>query len=232
MRRADRLLQIVQILRREKKPVSAKRIAKELEVAPRTIYRDMVAMESIRVPVRGEAGVGYVLEEGYDLPPLIFNEDELEALMLGARFVEMNGDPEQVAAAKDMMAKVGAVLPKKLREEFFAISLFAPPRSNKDQPVKVDTSKLRWALRYRKIIDIDYADEQGARTARSIWPIALGYFDTTRILAAWCEHRQDFRSFRADRIEKLEITERNIPRPQHVLMKEWRIHEDKSARNY
>ncbi len=232
MRRADRLLQIVQILRRESKPVSAQAIAKELEVTQRTIYRDMVAMESIRVPVRGEAGVGYMLEDGYDLPPLIFNTDELEALMLGARFVEMNGDPDQAKAAKNMTAKIGAVLPQKLREEFFIISLYAPPRQQPDENVKVDTSALRQALRSRNVLDIRYKDEAGAVTCRSIWPIAIGYFDTTRILAAWCEARQDYRTFRADRIEKLDIKSRKIPRPHALLMKEWQTRNLARSNNY
>lgn len=221
MRRADRLLLIVQILRRARRPVSAATIAEELEVTQRTIYRDMQAMESINVPVRGEAGVGYVLEDGYDLPPLIFNSGELEALMLGSRFVQMHGDTDQALAAKDVVAKIGAVLPVNLREEFFGISLYAPPRGSKPRYAKVDTKELRQALRAGKVIEIHYRDEAGATSKRTLWPIALGYFDTTRIMAAWCELRRDFRSFRVDRIEVLTITDTKIPRSQKVLMKEW-----------
>lgn len=221
MRRADRLLLIVQILRRARGPISAAVIAEELEVTQRTIYRDMQVMESINVPVRGEAGVGYVLEDGYDLPPLIFNSGELEALMLGARFVEIHGDADQALAAKDVVTKIGAVLPANLREEFFGISLYAPPRRSMPDDVKVDTKELRQALRAGKIIDIHYRDEAGASSKRSVWPISLGYFDTTRIMAAWCELRRDFRTFRVDRIEMLTITDTKIPRSQKILIKEW-----------
>lgn len=232
MRRADRLLLIVQILRRARRPVSAATIAEELEVTPRTIYRDMQAMESINVPIRGEAGVGYVLEDGYDLPPLIFNSGELEALMLGARFVQMHGDADQALAAKDVVAKIGTVLPAKLRDEFFGISLYAPPRSSGPSYTKVDTKELRQALRAGKVIDINYRDEAGAASKRTIWPIAIGYFDTTRILAAWCELRRDFRTFRADRIEALVITDRKIPRSQKVLLKEWIATDKARQRTY
>lgn len=232
LRRADRLLQIVQILRRENKPVSAHVIAEELEVALRTIYRDMAAMESINVPVRGEAGVGYVLEDGYDLPPLIFNSSELESLMLGARFVEVHGDPDQVVAAKNMVAKIGAVLPRNLREEFFGISLYAPPLHNRLEKSRVDTKILRQALRAEVIVKIWYRDEAGAASSRTIWPMSLGYFGTRRIVVAWCELREDFRHFRTDRIEELVITDQKIPRPRKVLMREWLAMDAARQRSY
>lgn len=232
MRRADRLLQIVQILRREDKPVSAQAIAAELEVAQRTIYRDMLAMESINVPVRGEAGVGYVLEDGYDLPPLIFNTAELEALMLGARFVETHGDPDQAKAAKNMVAKVGAVLPENLRQEFFNTFLYAPPLTKRPTPSKIDSAELRRVLRAGKIVDISYGDENGNLSSRTIWPIALGYFETKRFLAAWCELREDFRTFRTDRILSMHVTERVLPRSQAALMKQWLAADKARGRDY
>lgn len=233
MRRADRLLQIVQILRRANgRPVSAQTIAEELEVTQRTIYRDMVAMESINVPVRGEAGVGYVLEEGYDLPPLIFNSSELEALMLGARFVEANGDADQLMAAKDVVAKISAVLPEPLRREFLDIPLYAPPGTKSPQPDKVSTQELRRALRAERIIRIEYRDANGTASTREVWPIALGFFDTSRVLAAWCVLRQDFRAFRADRIVALEMTDSRVPRNQKTLLKEWLVADKARNRSY
>lgn len=232
MRRADRLLQIVQILRRERKPVSAQLIAAELEVTVRTIYRDMTALESINVPVRGEAGVGYVLEDGYDLPPLIFDSEELEALVLGMRFVHLHGDPDQILAAKNVVTKIAAVLPENLRTELFGISLYAPPRSSIDVKPMVDTRKMREALRAKKVVEISYRDEGGRHTERAIWPISLGYFETTRIVVAWCEMREDFRSFRLDRIERMTLTDRAIPRVQAVLLKEWLDREQYAERLY
>lgn len=221
MRRADRLLQIVQILRREGKPVSANAIAEELEVAKRTIYRDMLAMESINVPVRGEAGVGYVLEEGYDLPPLIFNLGELETLMLGARFVEKFGDPDQVADARNMVAKVGAVLPEALREKFKAVPLYVGPRAAPEADTKVDSKSVRDALRRGRVIELKYQDEAGRQTTRAVWPVSVGYFDMKRVMVAWCEKRDDFRAFRVDRIVELIQTDRRFPKTQAVLKKEW-----------
>lgn len=221
MRRADRLLQIVQILRREGKPVSAGAIAEELEVAKRTIYRDMLAMESINVPVRGEAGVGYVLEEGYDLPPLIFNIGELETLMLGARFVEKFGDPDQITDARNMVAKVSAVLPAALREKFKAVPLYVGPRAAPEAGTKVDSKSVRDALRRGKVIEIKYQDEAGRQTTRAVWPVSVGYFDMKRVMVAWCELRDDFRAFRVDRIVELIQTDRRFPRTQAVLKTEW-----------
>lgn len=233
MRRADRLLQIVQILRREGKPVSAGAIAEELEVAKRTIYRDMLAMESINVPVRGEAGVGYVLEEGYDLPPLIFNIGELETLMLGARFVEKFGDPDQIADARNMVAKVGAVLPAALREKFKAVPLYVGPRAAPEADTKVDSKRVRDALRRGKVIEIKYQDEAGRKTTRAVWPVSVGYFDMKRVMVAWCELRDDFRAFRVDRIVELIQTDRRLPRSQAALKKEWLAREvaDKEKRS-
>jgi len=226
------LLQIVQILRRENKPVSAQVIAEELEVAVRTIYRDMLAMESIKVPVRGEAGVGYVLEDGYDLPPLMFNSDEMEVLMLGARFVMKHGDVDQEKSAKDVIAKVAAVLTDELRDEFFGVQLYAPPSTRAPDRPKVSTATLRQALRDQKIIDIRYRDEVGIVTRRTVWPIALGYFETSRLLAAWCDMRRDYRSFRIDRIVELIVTDNKIPRAQKVLQKEWQEADEARGRSY
>ncbi len=212
MRRADRLLQIVQILRRAQgTPISAKQIADELEVTTRTIYRDMVGLESINVPVRGEAGVGYVLEGGFDLPPLIFNSLELETLMLGARWVGVHGDMDQQIAAKDVVAKIGAVLPKELKDEFFDVSLYAPARTSQRFEGKITSAKLRSALKSGNILQISYENEAGDTSARRVWPVSLGYFDFKRLMLCWCELRQDFRAFRADRIVELKVLDQKLP---------------------
>jgi len=232
MRRSDRLLQIVEILRRENKPVSAKAIAGELNIAVRTVYRDMVAMELFKVPVRGEPGLGYFLEVGSDLPPLVFNSEELEALMLGARFVMKHGDADQERAAKDVVAKISSVLSDEMREEFFGVQLHAPPTDDREVPPKASSLELRQALRDEKIIDIRYRDEVGIVSRRTIWPIALGYIETSRLLVAWCETRRDFRNFRIDRIVEMVVTDRSIPRAQQTLLKEWRETDKRRARDY
>ena len=222
MRRADRLLQIVQILRRAHgQPVSAGRIAEELEVTKRTIYRDMVALESINVPVRGEAGIGYILEGGLDLPPLIFNSLELETLMLGARWVEVHGDADQQIAAKDVVAKIAAVLPEELREEFFEVSLYAPAKTKQRFVGAVSSFELRKALKSNKVIEIEYQNEAGEGSKRRIWPISLGYFDFKRLILGWCELREGFRAFRADRIVSATVLDETPPVSRAVLKKQW-----------
>lgn len=222
MRRADRLLQIVQILRRANgQPISARRIAEELDVTVRTIYRDMVSLESVGVPLRGEAGVGYVLEDGLDLPPLIFNSLELETLMLGARWVESHGDADQKVAARDVVAKIAAVLPEHLRDEFYDVALYAPSGSADRFEGAVSSGVLRQALRSGKIVDLNYVTEDGMHTSRRVWPISLGYFNFKRLLLCWCELRQDFRSFRADRIQSITLLDQKIPKSRAQLKKAW-----------
>ncbi|MBA5776686.1 YafY family transcriptional regulator [Stappia sp. F7233] len=224
MRRADRLLQIIQILRRERAPVSGGAIAGELEVSLRTVYRDMVALEASGVPIRGEAGVGYVLEAGFDLPPLMFSTDELEAVMLGLRMVEGRGDAVLSRAARDTVAKIAAVLPGSLKDEFIEVPLFAPvyepfPREHIELP------ELRAALRAGQVVEITYQVPGRPAERRSIWPCVLGFFQQSRVLGAWCELRQDFRNFRTDRILDMTVTERMIPKPRRQLFAEWRRHQ-------
>ena len=169
MRRADRLMQIIQILRRESRPVTAAAVAEELEVTPRTIYRDMVSLQANNVPVIGEAGVGYVLGQGFDLPPLMFSANELEALMLGARMVEARGDPELVLAARDAIAKIGTVVPSNLRPILLEAPLYASDMVVQEVD-QVDIAPLREAIRTGRKVEIAYTDEKGSETVRTIWP--------------------------------------------------------------
>ncbi len=220
MRRADRLLQIIQVLRRARGPITAQRIAEELEVTPRTIYRDVSSLMANGVPVRGEAGIGYVLGEGYDLPPLMFTADELEALILGARLVEVQGDAELAAAAGDAIAKIGAVVPKSLRPVLLNAPLIAPDYHD-PAPERINTGALRRAVRDGFKLHLDYADEHGRQTSRTVWPVALGYLDHKRILVAHCELRGDFRHFRTDRIAGLAILPDRIPVRREALYNKW-----------
>lgn len=217
-RRADRLLQIVQVLRRHKRPVTAEQIAAETEVTERTIYRDMVALEASGVPVRGEAGIGYVLEPGYDLPPLMFSISEMEALLLGARMVQAEGDDDFILAASDAIAKIEAVLPNDLKELADDFALRVPPRQAPDQ---IDMAKLRVALRHRFKARIIYTDKHGQSSERIIWPILVAYFEGTRVVAGWCELRQDFRHFRTDRISSMEILDEKYKERRKVLHARW-----------
>ena len=176
MRRAERLLQLLQILRRHRAPVTGEVIADELEVSLRTVYRDIASLIGDRVPIRGEAGVGYVLDEGFDLPPLMFTVDELEAAMLGLRWVARRGDRQLSRAAKDAVAKIGAVLPQELKPFLFDASLIVSPNSRIAADA-VDVAALRDAIRKGRKVQIRYHNEASEVTERVIWPLGVAYFD-------------------------------------------------------
>ena len=205
MRRADRLFRIVQRLRR-RGVTTARALAEDLSVSERTIYRDIRDLELSGVPILGEAGVGYALPRGYDLPPLMFNEEEIEALVLGARVVQSWADPQLRAAAGDVLAKVEAVLPPALRERLSEATLFSPgvrvPRA-----VAAELGRLRTALRERRKIRFWYVDKTGAGTSRTIWPLGLFFWGNSWLLAAWCTTRTDYRSFRLDRCRGIVMLE-------------------------
>lgn len=201
MRRADRLFEIIQVLRR-KKLVRARELAETLEVSERTIYRDIRDLMTSGVPIEGEAGVGYVLRGGFDLPPLMFGEQEIEALVLGARIVESWADPTLADAASNVIAKVEAVIPARLRDHMAETALLAPA-NHYAEPIAFDPSLLRHAVRKRQKISFAYRDRQDSKTERSVWPLGLSFFGPVWLLAAWCELRQDFRSFRLDRMSDL-----------------------------
>ena len=220
MRRADRLMRLIQVLRRARGPVTAASIASELEVTIRTVYRDVASLIGNRVPILGEAGVGYVLGEGFDLPPLMFTPDELEALMLGARIVEQRGDPSLSHAAVDAVAKIAAVVPKALRPVLLDAPLM-PTTCNRPLVERIDAALIRKALREQRKLHISYEDEKAVRTERIVWPITLGYLEDRRLLVAWCELRNAFRHFRTDRIDEASILAARLPEHRDRLFKRW-----------
>ncbi|MCA3597940.1 MAG: YafY family transcriptional regulator [Methylobacterium sp.] len=220
MARADRLIQLTQALRRHRRPVTAAMLAEETGVSERTIYRDIISLQVSGVPVRGEAGIGYVLESGFDLPPLMFTPEECEALMLGLRFVRDRSDAGLQRVIDDTRAKIEAILPPALKESFNTAPLFAPVYRPREVS-RIDESLLRRALREWRKIRIRYRDGKEEETIRVVWPVALGYFETTRGLSAWCEMRQGFRHFRTDRIEELTSLDEKIPRRRTLLMRDW-----------
>lgn len=221
MRRADRLFQIIQILRRTARPVTAAALAEELETSIRTVYRDIADLMAQRVPIRGEAGVGYVLEDGFDMPPLMLTAEELEAVLLGAQFVAGRADPELARAAKDLVAKIAQVIPENLRPFVASSPLTATPQWRAEVDA-IDMARLRLAIREQQKVRLAYRDEAGAVTERVIWPISVGYFDTVRIIAAWCELRGAFRHFRTDRVVGAGFLEARYMRPRPQLWAEWK----------
>jgi predicted DNA-binding transcriptional regulator YafY len=219
VRRADRLLQIIQLLRRRRKPTTAEWLATELEISVRTVYRDMAALLTSGVPVAGEAGIGYVLRAGYDLPPLMFTVEEIEAIVLGAQMVAKSGDAALARAAEDAVAKVAHVLPGDLRAALDRTALFA--WSFRQPQVTIDLAVVRTAIRRERKVLIRYTDEKSIATQRCIWPLAIGYFSDTAVVGAWCELRGDFRHFRTDRIRTLEPLEERFDGRNGGLIKDY-----------
>jgi predicted DNA-binding transcriptional regulator YafY len=210
VRRTERLFQIIQILRRGTRPVTALAMAAELEVSTRTIYRDIAELTAQRVPIEGAAGVGYLLGQGYDLPPLMLTEDEIEALLIGARIVQSWADPALARAAKDALAKVAAVLPVGLRPRAMSLALAAPPSERRPE-ITIDVTRLRRAVREQRKVQIAYRDLQDVPTERTVWPMNLAFFPPVWLLLGWCELRADFRPFRLDRITALEHRDDRYP---------------------
>src|SRR6185437_1727555 len=221
MRRADRLFQIIQILRRTGRPVTAAAIAAELEVSKRSVYRDVADLVGQRVPIRGEAGIGYVLEDGFDLPPLMLTADEIEAAVLGAQWVSRRGDPPLARAALDLIAKIAASIPDKLRPYALEPASATPP-AWKNEPDRIDMAQLRLQIHNGRKIGLRYRDQNGRESERKIWPIAVGYLDTVRLLIAWCELRDDFRHFRTDRVIAADFLDERYPERRAKLRTKWR----------
>jgi predicted DNA-binding transcriptional regulator YafY len=233
VRRADRLLKIVQILRRRKRPTSARVIAEELEVVPRTIYRDIVDLQASHVPIEGEPGIGYVLRKGYDLPPLMFDEQELEVMVLGARMVADRGDPALARAAEDVLAKVSAVLPDRLSEKMWRAALLVPHRPQDDHTFGPHLPIIRQAVREHNKLHLDYVDTDDRKSSRLVWPLGLYFYSHVTIVCTWCELRGGFRAFRADRISKCKIdTEKFNPENGALFdafMQNWLVDESKDS---
>jgi predicted DNA-binding transcriptional regulator YafY len=203
VRRADRLFRLVQLLR-ARRFATGEQIARELEVSKRTVYRDVADLQASGVPIRGEAGVGYRLERGYELAPLIFTSDELAGLVLGARIVASWGDPELASAVASAMTKVEAVLPEGLRRVVLETPLFAPGLPSASA-MAGEVALLRRAIGERRLVHFSYAREDGAASERDVRPLGLYFWGRKWTLAAWCELRADYRSFRPDRMQELAL---------------------------
>ncbi len=207
MRRADRLFQIVQFLR-SRRLTTAQWLASRLDVSVRTIYRDIQDLSLSGVPIEGEAGVGYMLRHSMDLPPLMFERSEIEALAIGARMVNGWGDPELQRAAESALAKIHSVIPPDLRAELNRSRMFVPGTTR--LPVH-HMAKFREAIRAQHKLRLTYRDEHNEVTERCVWPLALFFWGQVWTLCGWCELREDFRSFRVDRVLELAATGETFP---------------------
>ena len=220
MRRTERLFQIIQILRANRSPVTGRSLADELEVSLRTLYRDMAELTAQRIPVTGEAGTGYVLGEGYDMPPLMLTADELEAAALGAAWVVSQADPSLANAARDLVSKLSDAIPQELRP--IVLEASSRPISTQSKiKERFDGYDLRRAIRERSRLQLTYQDQNEGITTRVVWPILIAYLYANRYIVAWCETRQDYRHFRTDRVHELKVLEDKYPARRAVLIKGW-----------
>lgn len=221
MRRADRLFRIIQILRRSRRPITADQLAAELGTSRRSIYRDVAELMAQRVPIRGEAGLGYVLGRDFDMPPLMLTPDELEAAVLGAQWVAERGDRALAGAARDLIAKLSAAVPERLRT-FIALPSVGAPLPLAATTDGLDLAQARRWIRGGKKLRLGYRDDQGRTTARTVWPVMIGYAETVRLLAAWCELREGFRHFRTERVTSAEFLDEPIGCSPAELHARWR----------
>jgi predicted DNA-binding transcriptional regulator YafY len=228
MRRTERLFHIIQCLRARRQPTTAADLATELGVSLRTLYRDMAELIAQQVPIRGEAGVGYVIDSSYDMPPLMLTPDELEAAVLGATWVAQRGDETLARGARDLIAKITAVVPERLRPVIVnaGLSAFTFARV---EPDGFDVGVVRAAIRTHRKLRIAYCDAANESSERCVWPVTLGYTEQYRMIAAWCELRGGFRHFRADRVRSCTALDEAIPVPAHHLRRQWRATQQSSG---
>ncbi len=189
----------------------------------RSVYRDITDLIGQGVPIRGEAGVGYVLDRQYDMPPLMLTADELEAAVLGTQWVAERGDPALAAAARDLLSKISSAVPQRLR-----ISITEPtlgtPANNVSSVDGIDLARTRLWIRQKRKLKIRYRSEDGTESERVMWPVIVGYTDSVRLLAAWCELRKDFRHFRTDRILRAEFLDETHGLRLSELKRRWECH--------
>lgn len=202
MRRAERLFQILNLLRNRRLVITAEQLADKLDTSKRTIYRDIQSLILTGVPIEGEAGVGYRLARHFDLPPLMFDIREIEALLLGAKMVRAWSDREMASAANSALQKILAVTPPAIREAEQDFSIYVP-EFGWNEKVSAHSEIIRPAINKKQILDIDYTRADGEQSSRSIQPLGLFFWGSVWTLVAWCELRQDYRSFRLDRINQL-----------------------------
>jgi predicted DNA-binding transcriptional regulator YafY len=220
MSRSHRLFDLMQVLRRHRGTVSGDVLASETHVSLRTIRRDIATLQAMGADIDGAPGVGYILRPGFLMPPLSFTEEELQALVAGAQWVGRQTDEALALAAQNAIAKIGGVLPPEMRRALDDDAMYIGRQ--REDASGLDLARVRTAMREQQKMHIVYADHAGATTQRTIWPIMLGFVESRRFIAGWCELREDFRLFRADRIQKAEFLEDRYSRSRRQLVKEWR----------
>ncbi len=227
MSRSIRMFEIIQLLRVARRPMTAQQIAEELEVNKRTVYRDIVSLQSMRVPIEGEAGIGYIMRPGYNLPPLMFNAEEIEAIVVGLSLLGRTGDAALQAASTSVRRKLDEVTQPQNASTLYDLNLFTSKWHDIPES-QIDPQSLRQYVREEVKVNIDYCALDGGLTSRAILPLALVYYVDVVVLAAWCELREDFRHFRIDRIDHHQSQNQTFKSRSHELLTKWKSTHDKS----
>ncbi|TKC91644.1 YafY family transcriptional regulator [Trinickia terrae] len=226
--RSHRLFDLMQVLRRHRGTVSGEVLACETGVSLRTIRRDIATLQAMGADIDGAPGIGYILRPGFLLPPLSFTDEELQALVAGAQWVSRQTDDDLALAAQNALAKISGVLPPEMRRALDDDALYIGRQ--KEDPSVLDLARVRQSMREQRKMLIVYTDQAGAPSERTIWPIMLGFVESRRFIAAWCELREGFRLFRIDRIAKATFLDDRYSRNRRQLVKEWRAQEDRRRR--
>lgn len=216
MAKSDRLLQLMQLIRTLPAPVTATQLAQELNTSGRTIYRYIDNLRAAGAVIDGEAGFGYTVVEDATMPPMMFNPDEIEALVLGLREVQQIGDPVLANAAKNVLSKVNASLPVRMQMQLQNAVLHAKKFHHR-HPITIDVAVLRKATRDEQALEVSYCDKDGVATQRGIWPLSIVFMDENLVLLAYCLLREDYRVFRIDRIVTLSVM-KTFFKPRRVVM--------------
>jgi len=222
MSRSHRLFELMQVLRRFRGTVSGEVLARETNVSLRTIRRDIATLQGMGANIEGEAGVGYILRPGFLLPPMSFTEEEIQALVAGAKWVNHQPDQALALAAQNALAKIGGVIPAEMKRALDDDDTFYV--GGQEDVSGLDLGRVRHAMREQRKMRIVYTDEAGTTAARTIWPMMIGFVESQRFISAWCELRQEVRLFRADRIRSADFLEERYPGNRRQLIKEWRSH--------
>ncbi|KVL13693.1 helix-turn-helix transcriptional regulator [Burkholderia sp. MSMB1826] len=223
MTRSHRLFDLMQALRRHRRTVSGGALAQELGVSLRTIRRDVATLQGMGADIEGEPGVGYILRPGFVLPPLSFTEDEIHALVIGAQWVSRQTDDTLALAVKNALAKINAVLPSDLRSALDDDTVYVGHSAKR--MMHLDLSEIRRALREQRKLSITLSIEQAPSNEQIVWPIMLGFIETRRFIAAWCELDRQFRVIGMDNIAHAEVLTERYPGNRRQLVKEWRTQE-------
>lgn len=222
MSRTHRLFELMELLREKRTPISAKVLADKLEISPRTLYRDIETLRDQGANIQGEAGIGFILKDSFTLPPLMFTSEEIEALVLGSRWVKAYGDQALQTSASKALTKIRAVSSKSIQQDIDTHTLFVPSYDDCQEADPKFAQEIRLAIRDQQKTQIFYKDEKGAESDRIIYPFALAFFGMHQVIIAWCELRQDFRHFRVDRISALEQLNQVYSPNKQTLLKRWR----------